>query len=119
MLSSLQVAWEVGQECLKALGQLKGGLLGENHSWVAGVHELSLPRTEQHSVGDGSTIAKERTTTMRGLVERLKEWAYNTVENAADNLSVNVHIQAPRSSLLIGFAAIAIAARIAQIWINP
>lgn len=119
MLSSVQVAWEVGQECLKALGQFKGGLLGENHSWVAGVHEQGLPRTEQQSVADGGTTVKERMTAMRRLVERLKDWAYNTVENAADDLSVNVHLQAPRSSLLIGAAAIAIVAHIAQKWTSP
>ncbi len=112
------MSWEVGQECLKAQERLKGGLLGDNHSWVADFNERSISQGVQHQqmeTTNGNTTKSK--PSLRRLLDNLSDWAYNCREKTADILSVDVRVQASRSHVLLGVTAATLTALFIQLLI--
>jgi hypothetical protein len=125
----LQVTREVGQECLKLQEQMRGGLLGAGHSWVAApvAHSVAgsssagagtsaaaavaTPEAEAASAAGQQFPAQQQQATAPGLLYRLADRLYNAVEDVQDALSEEVvQVSASGSSLLYsGTAALAAA----------
>lgn len=81
-----QVTAEVGQECLKLQEQMRGGLLGAGHSWVASPLELAAA-PEASSEAGGSDAAQPAAARQPGLLHWAVGGLWSAVEGAGDALA--------------------------------
>lgn len=79
-----QVTQEVGQECLLALEQMRGGLLGTEHSWVA--LPSSSPTGRDSVANTNAPFLDRREVPPLRLLDKARAWLYNAFEDVRDSL---------------------------------
>lgn len=98
-LPRLQVTSEVGQECLRLQEQMRGGLLGAGHSWVASPLEPA-PTPEASSEAASSEAAPPAPVQQPGLLRRAAGGLWSAAAAAADVQLVSAVIAAAGALLL-------------------
>lgn len=105
----------MGQECLRLQEQMRGGVLGGGHSWVASP-AAAVGSSGGESSADASTTADgaapdPSAEAAPSLLYRLADRLYNSVEDARDALAQDaLHLRASAGTLLSSAVAAATAA---------
>lgn len=120
-----QVTREVGQESLKIQAQMRGGLLGTGHSWVARPGAGSSDDAALESNASSSTPPTDARSSSCMLavcravstVHMLMERIYNAKEDLLDAVSIDVRV--PATSLLWGgFGLVTGAVILSSLWVR-